>query len=170
MTASRGREQRIFAARFSRHFVFPRAETTRKREEERAGGRLGRKRRKDDDEEEEIEQRSPWRIDDASKINANTTKLVPAAFARGNGISVFTNSIDDISSSFFPLPFSLSLFVSHVPPFELDKIFWRNTTNENYRFSRFELFLDVVTARQEEWPGIFVFVEETDVHFRERSR
>lgn len=48
-----------------------------------------------------------WRIDDASKINVNTTKLVPAAFARGNGISVFTNSIDDISSVF--LFFSLSL-------------------------------------------------------------
>lgn len=46
------------------------------------------------------------------------------------------------------------------PSFEIDKIFWRNTTNENYRFSRFELFLDGVTARQEEWPGIFVFVEE----------
>lgn len=74
--------------------------------------RLTRKRWNERDEEEEIERRSPWRIDDASKINVNTTKLVPAAFARGYGISVFTNSIDDISSflSFFfflaPLPLS----------------------------------------------------------------
>lgn len=60
-----------------------------------------------------------WRIDDASKINVNTTKLVPAVFARGNGISVFTNSIDDISSfsALFFLPrlprsFSLARIVS----------------------------------------------------------
>ena len=68
MSASRGREQRIFAARFSRHFVFPSAETSWKREEENrrwiVRPEKGRNNRDDDDdgeeeeeEEEEIEQR-----------------------------------------------------------------------------------------------------------------
>lgn len=51
-----------------------------------------------------------WWIDDASKINVNTTKLVPAVFARGYGISVFTNSIDNNSS------FAALFFFSLVRP------------------------------------------------------
>lgn len=79
-----------------------------------------------------------WRIDDASKINVNTTKLVPAVFARGNGISVFTNSIDNNSS------FSALFFLSASD----DKIsLVGDATPGNYRFSRFELF----PASSREW-------------------
>jgi len=100
-TTGHARGQRIFAARS------PRA---RKRLLGGGGSRGAGKEEEEKEKEEEEEEIEPprslaWRIDDASKINVNTTKLVPAVFARGNGISVFTNSIDNISS--FPLPLLL---------------------------------------------------------------
>lgn len=96
-----------------------------------AGARAGSRR---ETEKKKSNRGLAWRIDDASKINVNTTKLVPAVFARGNGISVFTNSIDNNSS------FS-ALFFSSLSRASDDKIsLVGDATPGNYRFSRFELF------------------------------
>lgn len=101
-----GREQRIFAPHSRRRFAFLRARTRKgDRGSIERGTRAGARRKK-----KKSNRGLAWRIDDASKINVNTTKLVPAVFARGNGISVFTNSIDNISS--FSALFSLSLSLS----------------------------------------------------------
>lgn len=136
-----GREQRIFAPRSRRRFAFLRAKTRKgDRGPIERGIRAGAGRKK-----KKSNRGLAWWIDDASKINVNTTKLVPAVFARGNGISVFTNSIDNISSfsALFSLSPSFSLSLSSLSSLRptIRSLSWETRSSEIIGFRGLNYFL-----------------------------